>query len=375
MNLERLKQGVTNRSMKFINERKGWKTDRKIVVIESDDWGSIRMPNREVYRKMLDAGLRVDNCNYCKNDSLASKDDFEQLYEVLTKHKDSKGNHPIITANTIVANPDFEKIKNNDFKEYFYEPFTETLKKYPNHSFDQWKEGIKNKIFYPQFHGREHLNVNRWLKLLQKPSEEVHLGFNNELFGISSTISNESNPSLMAALDIDDLSQVKDIHHIMESGLTLFEKTFGYKSKSFIAPNYIWSQEIEDLLAKYNVEFFQGGLMQKIPLKENKYNYMGKVNKNNQVYLTRNVMFEPSMLIEKDWVSAAMGEISRAFKQKKPSIICSHRVNYIGGIFEDNRIKNLRILDELLSKIITKWPDVEFMTSVELGSLMKDDLK
>ena len=27
----------------------GWRTNRHIVVIESDDWGSIRMPSKEVY--------------------------------------------------------------------------------------------------------------------------------------------------------------------------------------------------------------------------------------------------------------------------------------------------------------------------------------
>jgi hypothetical protein len=31
----------------YINSR-GWKTKRKIVVIESDDWGSIRMPSKSV---------------------------------------------------------------------------------------------------------------------------------------------------------------------------------------------------------------------------------------------------------------------------------------------------------------------------------------
>ena len=27
----------------------GWNSNRKIVVIESDDWGSIRMPSRKIY--------------------------------------------------------------------------------------------------------------------------------------------------------------------------------------------------------------------------------------------------------------------------------------------------------------------------------------
>ena len=29
----------------------GWRTKRHLVVIESDDWGTIRMPSREVYEE------------------------------------------------------------------------------------------------------------------------------------------------------------------------------------------------------------------------------------------------------------------------------------------------------------------------------------
>ena len=35
------------------------------------------------------------------------------------------------TPLTIVANPDFSKIRDSDFSEYFYESFAETLKRYP----------------------------------------------------------------------------------------------------------------------------------------------------------------------------------------------------------------------------------------------------
>mgnify|MGYP000999890125 CR=1 FL=1 len=31
----------------------GWRTNRKIVVIESDDWGSVRMRSREVYDRLI----------------------------------------------------------------------------------------------------------------------------------------------------------------------------------------------------------------------------------------------------------------------------------------------------------------------------------
>ena len=38
----------------------GWRTNRKIVVIESDDWGSIQMPSKLAYSNLLKKGIGVD---------------------------------------------------------------------------------------------------------------------------------------------------------------------------------------------------------------------------------------------------------------------------------------------------------------------------
>ena len=51
----------------------------------------------------------------------------ELLFELLEKHKDAKGNSAVFTAVSVVANPDFEKIKANDYKEYYFETFDKTL--------------------------------------------------------------------------------------------------------------------------------------------------------------------------------------------------------------------------------------------------------
>src|SRR5665648_998167 len=81
----------------------GWRTNRRIVVIESDDWGSVRMPSIEVYEKFLKAGIRVDKDPYCRYDSLATKDDLEALFEVLSSVMDSTGRRAVLTANSVVA--------------------------------------------------------------------------------------------------------------------------------------------------------------------------------------------------------------------------------------------------------------------------------
>ena len=70
-----------------------------------------------------------------------------------------------------------------------------------------------------------------------------------------------------------------------------------------------------------------------------------------------------------------MSEISSAFLWKHPAVICSHRVNFIGGLNEKNRDQNLLFLKKLLSEIVKLWPDVEFMSSNQLGNLIQSDIK
>ena len=187
----------------------GWRTNRKIMVIESDDWGSIRMPSKAVYESLIHQGIQVDKLSYNRYDSLACEDDLTSLFEVLYLVKDKNGNPAVITANTIVANPDFVKIKDSGFNHYFYEPFTETLKRYPKHekSFELWQQGIKSGIFKPQFHGREHLNVARWMQALRLNTGNARLAFANQMFDLSTSLK-ISDDSFMDSLNFEIINIV-----------------------------------------------------------------------------------------------------------------------------------------------------------------------
>lgn len=361
----------------------GWRTNRKIVVFESDDWGSIRMPSRVVYEKLLKKGVRVDKLSFTKYDSLASEDDLSELFEVLSSVKDKNEAPAIFTANTVAANPDFEKIKNSDFNEYFYEPFTKTLKRYPNHkkSFQLWQEGIKTGVFHPQFHGREHLNVARWLKAIRKNIGNVRLAFENEMYDLSESghIINEN--SFMDGLSFNDENELSYISHSIKEGLNLFENIFGYRSQSFIASCYIWDPKIEKTLAGNGIRFIQGGRYQKIPVPGsiNKYgrklHYLGQMNQNNQIYLVRNCFFEPSETGSKGLIEECIKRMKASFFWKKPAIISTHRLNYIGSIFPENRKTNLNLLNQLLLRIKKEFPEVEFFTSDQLGRLILNDFE
>lgn len=357
----------------------GWHTNRKIVVIESDDWGSERMPSREIYDYLLRKNIRVDLCPYNKFDSLASESDLNNLFEVLTKFHDRNGNHPIITTNFNVANPDFKKIKEARFERYFYNTLPETYESYHDHSgsLSIWHEGINNGLVFPQYHGREHLNTLLWLELLREGHKELHIAFDVGVYGLSRITSPKIVQYHLASLIFRNNEEKITIENNLKDGIDLFRMLFGFQPRSFIAPVYIWNTEIEPTFKLLGIEYMQGNKIQTEYNASNtnhfktKYHYLGQSNKNGQRFLVRNCFFEPTQTNNRDSVvENCLKQIEQNFKWRKPAIISSHRLNYIGYIVEENRDKNLRLLEELLRKMLAKWPDIEFMTSVDLGDLI-----
>ena len=362
----------------YVSNLFGWRTNRKLIVIESDDWGSVYMSDKRALEEMKAKGIPLHS-HYLKNDTLESNEDMEMLMDVLRKHKDASGRHVVMTGVNVVANPDFVKIKANGFKKYEYELFTETAKRYPQsdriHSL--WKQGIDERLLVPVFHGREHLNVQRWMKLLQEGNETVRIAFEYSVSTLPREINGEELTDLRAAFDIDTQNDLKYLEKVIDTGLDEFESLFGYKSTFFIPTNGPFNNNLEGLLSKKGVKYIGTGKIQHEPLGEGKYKkhfrYLGKKNRLGQMYLTRNCFFEPiseEFPKERDWVASCLKEIEIAFNCHKPATISSHRVNYMGTINPENRAEGLKKLDQLLGAIIKKWPDVEFITSMELGDII-----
>lgn len=371
---------IKRRLARHHNNFRGWTTDRKIVVIESDDWGSICMPSSEVYSNLQKDGFRVDLCSYAQFDSLANEEDLDSLFTVLKKIKDFKGNYPVITANTIMTNPDFEKIKDSGFKDYHYELFTNSLKRCPTakNSFKFWRMGIEDNLFIPQFHGREHLNVKSWMNALNDEKSDYRSAFDYDVCWLGPAHENKTGVSYRATYDtLEYKDLIKQKNEIAE-GLKLFRNLFGYPSDSFIAPNFIYHSELHPTLHDGGVRYIQGMKYQKHPiLKNTKRNKIrrtqGEKNEKGQYNLVRNCVFEPSQFPEDfDNIGECLKGIRNAFFWRKPAVITAHRLNFIGHIVPENRSKNLKLFQELLMLIKKEWPTVEFMSSSELGKLIEE---
>jgi len=85
----------------------GWRTNRKILVFESDDWGIVRISSNHAREALIIKNV-INSTNifhYNLHDALESNEDLTSLYDVLSSYKDQNGNHQVFTAINVVANP------------------------------------------------------------------------------------------------------------------------------------------------------------------------------------------------------------------------------------------------------------------------------
>jgi hypothetical protein len=351
----------------------GRRIEGRYLIIESDDWGAIRTPSAKALTAFSQHGINFDT-NLYRYDSLAAGEDLDFLFELLYKFKDRDGRPLKITANVIVANPDFPAIQKDEFNNYHYELFTETFQRYPAHqdNWEKWQEGQRLGFFQPQFHGREHLQVKRWLRALRQDTDHARYCFQYE-----TTFSGRGDYSFMEAYDWDHPKDVIQHIEIIRDGLQQFRESFGFSTLSFIAPCYNWDSRIEPMLAEEGIEVIQSLRNQLVPTGNfGDYrpvpHYFGEKNASGLTYNIRNCFLEPSLLPSKDWVDSCLAQIQTAFRLSKPAVICSHRINYVGFISKANRDRGLKDLNQLIKEVLKRWPDVQFISTDELDRYIDD---
>lgn len=350
----------------------GYRTREKLVIFDSDDWGSIRVPGKQQRNQLISMGIDMnDNC-YNQYDCLENEDDLAALYEVLKNHKDTHGYHPTFEMNTVMTNPDFDRIAEGNYSQYHCEDFITTYQRYwQKDLMPLWRQGMDAGLVFPQFHAREHLNVSLWMKALQQGEKLTLSAFKYGFFGQSGMTPSIHHPHYLAAFHHQNTEDLEDKKVILSAGLDAFEEVFGYRSRSWIACNYTWHCELEHVALDHGVNIVKSQRAQLQPDVHTgklnpKYHFTGQKNQFHQRYLVRNAIFEPAENPSYDWVNSCLNDIHLAFALGKPAIISSHRVNYIGSISEENRTENLKALDKLIKQMLISWPDIRFCSSIDI---------
>ena len=357
----------------------GWKTKRKILVLSVDDYGNVRLDSKKARERMDAAGLKVKS-RFDAYDSLETKDDLEILFETLSSVSDKNGRHAVLTAFALPCNIDFEKMASENYLRYFYELLPLTFKKLSakdpkayEGTWNLWEEGIEKGLMIPQYHGREHLNLKVFKEKLKNNDKELSVALKNRSY---TSISNSGYKTInyTAAFDFWDPAENLVLSNILIDGINQFQNVFGYRPEHFMPPTSNIHASLFPIIKREGIKYMDTNLIHKQHQGFGKYiksyNFTGKKVNSGIKYFVRNVVFEPTVNNGMDWVGFSLDQIESAFRWNRPAILSSHRVNFCGYIDPKNRSMGITALHDLLKKVVTRWPDVEFMSANELGNLI-----
>lgn len=368
---KRIRHFFGKRKYCFFANRGKVNVNKKIVVFESDDWGTFRIFSKESLN-ILTEYFGEANDPFIKYDSLETKEDVERLMDVLSKHRDSNGRSPIFTLNFGLKSPDFKAIIDSNYMDFFECNLKDSyLFANKETALASIKQGIKNHFFEIQLHTVYHINVGAWMTSLK--NNTLHKTIVGNYCLDHSCLFNNNRPfSFMD--EMRDIETNRINQYLLEAN-KIFKNEFGFYSSTFIPCCNVINSESDDVFADSFISCIQGSPYYfSFDKKCERYvKHPRKWKKNGVVHLIRNCLFEPSIYSDNiDNVKECLWQIKKAFKNKKPAIICTHRLNYIGSIDSNNQLKNLKLLDMLLTEIEKKYQDIIYMSSNELARRIKN---
>ena len=355
-----------------------YRTASRAVVFESDDWGMARMPSRRAYEKLAAEGT-IDIANPFNKCSRERIEDLDMLFDVLAGCRDQEGRPAALTANFITANPDFDSIERSRYRHYYWTGIDDNRGHDSSQAvlLDKYREGMVRGLFHPQYHGRDHFSAEAWLRALRNRDAAAISGFRQRvvLAGYSRFLPSEYvdySPQTLRPLSYTAIDAK------VEGGTRVFQRAFGLRSLTSIAPFYLWSDLVEGCLFNWGVRCMQGashcldasdGSGRVRP----KQGLLGQRSSSGMSYLVRNCRFEPAQDGQAA-VAQCLRQIASAFARGYPAIIDTHRVNYVGVVDPAMRDTNLVLLRDLLRAVLRMFPSLRFTTSSELAiSLLRDN--
>ena len=353
----------------------------KAIVFESDDWGLCSYtPSSEKYGRLSNqfpADLRLN-----AEDSLETTQALDNLFTVLKRFSGGDNCPAVFQPNYILSNPDYAAIAMA--KVFSAIPITQFPEPWGSPGLlDKIKQGIREGVWYPEFHGYTHYNVNLWMDAIRRNDPGAHRSLQEKSVAFWAAAHRAEFAIPRAYYDSISEFGSRGTSHQQENaiskGLAVFEKTFGRPATSFIAPAYCWQQRTESILLCKGISVIQAkdrqhqpdsllsSIRRKICRAKPKKWCMGETNnKSNLRYLVRNVDFEPYQP-DKTY-EPTFTNILDAWKRGEPAIVSTHRVNYAG--VNSERVKNnLHQLAMLLDTIGKACPEAVYLTDCEIGQL------
>ena len=310
-----------------------------VLIIESDDWGA--GPVETQARALI------------------------KLTDVLCRHRDSTGRHPVVTLALILAIPDGAAIRRDGrYRHLSLEaPAFAPLR-------DAIERGRAVGVFTLQLHGLEHYwpdalmaandpAVRSWLKS-ETPATTEQLPSQLQSRWVDAAVL-PSHPLRSEQIDAAVTDEVD-----------LYAQLFGARPRVAVPPTFVWNDVVESAWSRHGVEFVvTPGLRSACRDASGMPSCDSGPLRNGQAgqgvtYLVRDDYFEPERGHQAE---RALNALARKREQGRPCLLETHRSNFIGdGATSQSALNEI---DRLYRQALAQYPEVRFVSTAELGQVIR----
>jgi hypothetical protein len=303
----------------------------KAVVLESDDWGLCAwVPDDRAHRALAnlpafrsDAGLRYGRS------TLESAADVRELTAALLEYRGGDGFPPVWQANTIVANPDYERLIPPLFELQELPLFThpELPARWARPGlWEAFRTAENEGVWWAELHGLHHLPEQAWLNALRRGNDDTrHAHEQQSPISMAVEASGEYDPSEPRELRAENLR--KAVH--------AFRALFGRLPTSFCPPDYRFDDWLEHEAEALGVSTLQGKPEQAghalPPLRRRWLGVQFPHHEGGRFHLPPRIAFEPggdAAAPGRCGLAAAHRLARMAWQHGQPAIVSTHRMNY-----------------------------------------------
>ena len=315
---------------------------RPVLIIESDDWGA--GPAEQ-------AGA------------------INKIARILGNFADGGGRRPVMTLGMILATADGEKTQSSG-------NYHRQIISMDTHGslLGAIRSGIEAGVFSVQLHGMEHF----WPAALLAASKQDD-AVNTWLVHSPEYQTEDLPPSLQSRwIDASVLParrlSIAAVKQAVQEEVRAFEDIFGTVADVAVPPTFVWNKDVESAWARAGVAVivtpgcrYETRDGEGLPAGKGRAVYNGQSGENGIVYLVRDAYFEPSF---GHTARQALDAMSAKTSQGRPTLLETHRFNFLGT--EKEKKFALDELEQLLRMSLTEFPNLAFLSSGKLATILKN---
>jgi hypothetical protein len=352
---------------------------RPLVVFQSDDWGRAGVRDREGWEALQALGLNLGERNYDFY-SLETAEDIEAIVSLLIHHTDSSGRPACLGMNFITANVDFPKVRADNHRQIHLRSLADGLPDGWNRPglFEAYRHGISAGVLSPALHGATHFCRPAVERNLNDPGERAsllrlfwradvpYIHWRMPWIGFEYSDPGQNGREVFLGAEIQE--------KMISDAVKTFTQLFSKPSRSACAPGYRANKNTHLAWAKHGIQVAQNGPGSNLPPHFELHGDVKGEARNNEkgetslLHLYRTLDFEPSNGQEVS-VEACVRMAENNFARGIPAIISVHSINFHSTL-KDFRSRTLRLLDEFLTALESKYPDLLYVRDEDLFDLV-----